>query len=66
MMKEIYTLRIELARGMSPNHWSRSVEIPADMSLDGLHLCIQNVIDFDNDPCTSSTLPKSQLGSTRV
>ena len=48
-MNEIYTLMIELVRGMSPNAWNRSVEISADTSLDDLHLCIQEVVGFDDD-----------------
>ena len=49
MMNEIYTLMIELVRGMSPNVWNRSVEISVDTSLDDLHLCIQEVVGFDDD-----------------
>jgi hypothetical protein len=54
MMKEIYTLLIELEDSPCNDwnafpFWKRTVEITAATALDDLHTCIQNVIDFDDD-----------------
>jgi hypothetical protein len=53
-MNEIYTLLIELEDCMGNDWvafpvWKRTVEMRADATVNNLHQCIQDVIDFDDD-----------------
>ena len=47
--RQVFTLTIEVIFGAADEGWKRVIEIPENFSLSGLHLFIQEIVDFDND-----------------
>ena len=67
LMKEIYTLTIELDSSMyADSPWVRVIEISEDTDLYDLHLYLQKIIGFDNDHLFEFFVGKHSRNRERV